>query len=356
MKKTFTKLAVLLFISASVYAQKVDLDRASFSYTYRDLPTNPLDQTYKTYSSVIIATSSVKANYSDDQFKSGIAIEGWRRVENNAHVIITANIDDVIIDASEVKERVDISKDKNGKETGRKYYYWLEMQYSFAANAKVADLKGNVIDQKITLADRTSKNSFKSDEFGSYEGAANYFNNNKTSLKSRFIREQTNAALANLSRYLGDRYGYVVRKGTDILWIQDSKKHPEYQTYQDNFKAFKDAMSEMKSDEPVGAIKEKLKGFISYLEEIPTKYAADEKADKKLRYASYYNLAQIYLYLDDPTQTMAYAEKLITNDYDAKDGKTLLKAAQDLQALFEKNKSNSRHFTPESSIAQISEN
>ncbi len=64
-----------------------------------------------------------------------------------------------------------------------------------------------------------------------------------------------------------------------------------------------------------------------------------------MRYASYYNKAKLYLYLDDPDAAIQEAEGLIKNDYDVKDGKKIIETAKKLKELFNKKKVNTRHFS-----------
>ena len=91
-------------------------------------------------------------------------------------------------------------------------------------------------------------------------------------------------------------------------------------------------------------VREELKPAIDYFESIKRKYPSTSKHDRKLRYASYYNLAVLYYYLDDPQAMQKEANALILNDYDAKDGRALANTALYLKNLFMETKLNSRHF------------
>jgi hypothetical protein len=62
-----------------------------------------------------------------------------------------------------------------------------------------------------------------------------------------------------------------------------------------------------------------------------------------MRYSAYYNLAVIYLMLDEPEKAIAESEKLIANDYDKSDGKGLIERANKLIASFKAAKTNSTH-------------
>ena len=49
-----------------------------------------------------------------------IYIEGWKKLEKKGHVKIFTQLEDVFVENVEVKERVEVLKDKDGKETGKK--------------------------------------------------------------------------------------------------------------------------------------------------------------------------------------------------------------------------------------------
>jgi hypothetical protein len=100
----------------------------------------------------------------------------------------------------------------------------------------------------------------------------------------------------------------------------------------------------MSPDESLDVIKGQLKPVIDYFNSVKKKYASSSKWDKKLRYASYFNLAKIYWYLDDPDAAMKEATELVINGYDSKDGKRLENVSVDLKVQMRQAKMNSRHF------------
>jgi hypothetical protein len=103
-------------------------------------------------------------------------------------------------------------------------------------------------------------------------------------------------------------------------------------------------MLQMSPDEPLDAVKEQMQPIINYFNSIKKKYVSNSKWDKKLRYASYFNLAKIYLYLDNPDAAMKEATDLVINGYDSKDGKRLENGAVDLRVQMRQAKMTTRHF------------
>jgi hypothetical protein len=339
-------LVTLFFVS---FGQKVDLDKFNFTYEYRDLPKVPLNPEYRTFSLKFNATGSVRDNFGGTALEDAVNVQGWKKVTGTGHIVATVTLDDLTINSSQVTERVDIQKDKDGKETGRKYYYKAEMSYVWGGKVVVKDYKeaavGNTSFDGLT-------SSWASSEYSTRKEAADYYNNNREEIKGKLLRDKVNTALSDLGKWMTNNYGFPVRKDAEILWILDAKKHPEYQAQHDAWDTFKKAVATITADNLSPETKEQFNTLIKYFDDIPTRFATDDKNDKKMRYASFYNKAKIYLYLDNPEAAIAEADKLAANDYDTGDAKGLKKEADALIQLFKKNNATSRHFVIDLSNVQ----
>jgi len=92
-------------------------------------------------------------------------------------------------------------------------------------------------------------------------------------------------------------------------------------------------------------IVEQIKPAIEYFAGIEGKYKSiEEKSEKKLRYAALFNLAQIYLCLEQFEKANEYAQKLIVNDFDIKDGKEIIQESGIIIARLEKHQMATQHF------------
>jgi len=342
MKKLVLILCPLLAF-ASVFAQRVDLDRFNFSASYRDFPDEPLPTEYKTYNVRIEASPSLGLGYSAANLENMINIEGLKKVTGTGHITIITILDDIVIEKTETKERVQTTKDKNNVEI-TKSFFSTEMTYSFSARATVYDYRGNTVVSNYILFDRENKRTFKTPEFSNAVDAANNFNNKALETKANLAKQLVNGAVSNLNSYLNTNYGYSIHKVNDIFWVLNNKKHPEYGEHQKAWNNFKNAIVLMSPDEPLDKVKEKLKPVIAYYDKVKTIYTGTDKEARKLRYASYYNLAKIYLYLDDPTSAMREADALAMNDFDESDGRNLRAVAESLDEQLKKNNASTRHF------------
>ncbi len=344
--KNIYLILILLLGFIDVKAQKVDLDRLGFAHNYRRLPNQALDKSFTTYSVDINKTTALNA-FSNETAPERVEIEGKDRVGADGHLKININLGDLMIESTDIKERVEVIKDKEGKETGKKYYYSAQVIYSFDANAAISDLDGKTLN-RYTFARRNDKLTWSSSEYSSRSTAAEYYNNNKLEIKTTLISNHINGALKELNEKLNYEYGYKSMSVRETLWELDSKKHPEYTAFNEACKAFKSALESMQTDElKADEIIVSLKSHIDYLNALQAQYnSPKDKGHKKLVFGAYYNLASLYLYTEQFEQAKDYANKIIANEYDKKDGEKMLKEIDSIQADFNKHGIYTRHFSP----------
>ena len=335
-------LFLTMLVTASILlAQKVDLDRFNFRYLTRTLPTNPLPDDYRTYQFNIASSASVREVYNDDRIKQTLALNGLKLSEGKAHITINMNLGEVSLKNPELKEREEVLKDKDGKETSRKKYYWIEAVYAWSGEVNVTDYKGSKL-YGTTIG--VGNTVWKSAENENKATPGDYYNNNKYAIRSAIATDVVTNSMQRLSSGLNRMYGYGTITDIDFLWLLDSKKHPENDAMKKTWASFKEAIAVMNEKDDLTTVKQKMIPVIQYFDSLKTRITGTEKADKKLRYAAYYSLAKIYLLLDEPDKAISEAELLIANDYDTNDGKTLIGLANDLKTSFVKNKINTRHF------------
>lgn len=333
----------MLVLPAVAICQRVDLDRFKFTTQYRSLPAMRLDSSYRTYD-VSVETSRLMQGYLNEMNpENSVQLDGWKMLKKKGHISVAVKLDDLLPESFSVKEREEIIKDRAGKETGRRKIYTQEVVYTFSAFADVTDYKGAHL-QTVNLASRNYKQTYRSPEFQIRQLAEGYFLINSLKITEQLYRNCVNRAMNYLSNNLTENYGYSERTVTDHMWILDSKKHPEYQAHRKAFLTISEVLFGLSANRSLDGVKEQLKPAIDYFESIKRKYVSTSKHDRKLRYASYFNLAVLYFYLDDPQAMQKEASALVLNDYDAKDGKALESSAIYLKNLFEQTNIHSRHF------------
>jgi hypothetical protein len=343
--KKFYIIFYLIFIQFPyLQAQKrVDLDPFRFTVKYRSLPNMKIDSTYRTYNVVVTGTNLMKAFLADISPERSVLLEGWRKLPEGGHITIQVNLDDLLPESIQVKERAESIKDRTGQITGNRIYYHEEVKYSFAAKAIINDYKGAHITD-YELAGRGNKQVYNSPEFAFKPLAQGYFALNTLKVTSELYRECVNQAIQNLSENITDNFGFREVSSNDIMWIVDSRKHPEYDAHRKAYQQLNEVFFSMNAGSSINSVKQQVQPVIGYFESIKKNYSSFSKHDRKMRYASFYNLAVLYYYLDDPDNMMKEAQGLHLNDYHSRDADGFEKTAVWLKNLFETTNIYTRHF------------
>ncbi len=342
MKKPLT-LGLFIIITLAATAQNVDLDRFYFNVTYRELPRKGLDTSWRTFAVALETGTLCKLAMREDMLSQIVNIEGWRKLDRHAHILIRTRLEDVIVEKSIIRERQEILKDKQGKQTGVRMYYALQLTYSYGARTTVTDYMGRVLEE-FPVIDRNIKHTYTGQEYATKAEAELHYAYNAMNVNSEIMRRVATSTMEDISNRLTINYGFTQRTVSDFMWILDTRKHPEYEAHRKAFSLVKQAMFQMNADEPTDKIREMLQPAIGYFEKIKKRYPSTSKKERKLRYASYFALAKIYIYLDDPDAAMREATGLVMNDFDARDGRMLENVANDLKWVLQQNKVQTRHF------------
>ncbi len=339
------QLLLLLLFPFSILAQKtVDLDRYNFTAQFRSLPQMRLDSTYRTYNVIVEGTKLMQSFLQEIDPAASVILEGWKKLSEKGHVIIEVKLEDLLPENVSVKERVAVTKDKNGVVTSTKTFYRQEVIYTFAAIAKISDYKGMHI-MDIVLADRATKQVFRSPEFPVKQIAEGYFLINALKTTNDLYRTSVNNAIHYLSNEISSNFGFSIVTVNDYMWVIDSRKHPQYTAHRAAFLKMNEYLFNLNANTSIAGLREKLQPVIDYFEQIKNIYNTTSKHDRKIRYASYFNLAVLYYYLDDPQSMMKEANGLKLNDFDSKMGTAFQQTALQLKNIFENTKIYTRHFS-----------
>ncbi|MDR1919651.1 MAG: hypothetical protein LBQ65_08415 [Tannerellaceae bacterium] len=349
MKRIMTTagLALLFCLPAAAQTKKVDIDNEWFTYAYRELPKQAREPAFFYYAAEVNATSTARKNLSVQEIKDAIWIEGQRKTDSKeeALLILGVSLGDILVVSSDVAERKQEVKDKEGKVTATNYFYTVKVTYTFEA---AFSIRAGETKLANTLAyNRNTKLSYASSEYTKRKDAVDFWNNNREVLISGFYRELSLGVAAKVSELASYNYGFRAIKGArDLVKITDEKKHAENEAFRSAVKTLTGALKATTPDEPLD--RALVTPLINYFKSIPKKYTDTKlKADISLRYAAYFNLCKIYLLLDEPDKVGAYADRLVANGLSPKDGEKLKKEAEELKAALEKAGVNTRHFKPD---------
>lgn len=347
MKKLVFFLLVALLATNGYAQNNVNVDNYRFNFVYRALPSKPLTPAFFYYGTRINVPNSVAQLADVDMLLERLKIEGQRHTDEvkPGDIEVILNMDAVNIVSSELKERVVESKDRDGKVTGRKYYYSIIVTYNFDSKATVTQNGKNI--GSYFLYSRGSSLTHQTSEYGTSKEASDYWKNNRENMRENFTRDLTTASVNTLSSKLTSLYGFPTTKTTDIIKTINEKKHPENNAFRaasDNLKSKLESM-----DANTSLTEADITDLIDYYKNIIERYTDPKlKADVRLRYAALYNLCKIHLYLDQPDNVQQYADAILVNGHDKGDCKKMNEAATKLGILFSSSDViKGRHFDPE---------
>lgn len=226
MKKIFIVALSVICISASI-AQKIDLDRVYVAHQYRDLPSTPLDSTWRTYNVRVEVPSTISNAMSASSIEERVNLQGWKKVYGGGHAQFTVNFDDLMFDGQKIDQRKEETKNKEGVVTSTRYYYWSVVNYSIGATYSAKDWQGNALINRSTISNSTGKMEWKSPEFSSYSEAERYFSNNRQAISNKLVKEHMESWLNSLNYSINNKYGFPTSTDQASLWTTDSKKHPK---------------------------------------------------------------------------------------------------------------------------------
>lgn len=393
--KKIALFSICLISSLLSFGQKVDLDKFSFPYSVISLPSQYIEPEKRTYGVSLKIASDFDGSVNQESLYNGISIGGFRKIEDKPTVGVRLFINSYEIKDVAFKTRAYEEKDKDGKVIKTTYKYYSTAKFDFggsyhfveqmtleeqekAKKEAIEKAKKEAEVKKEAMAKAASTNRFLqtvqttetkpqdttdvnfqseriikyyypgadvyvSDEVLTEKQASEAFYAIKEKIKQQNLVAFIGGFRNGVNQELAARYGFNAIKGSDILWILDSKKHPEYATQQEAINAVKVLMATMSAHASIDDLSKNMQPLLDYFASLKTKYTSDEKADKKMRYSAYYNLAKIYQYLDQHDKAIEQANELIKNDFDPKDGEALIKVSEGLKARLANQKMTTRH-------------
>lgn len=341
-------LCVLLLVSSSlttIYSQNnINIDTNRFKFKIRELPTKPLNPLFFYYNISIQIPTTVSTYISDTEIGDNIMIEGQRFTEDSskADLLVTMKMDPISIKSTEVKERVEEKKNKSGEITERIFYYWLEVIYSY--NALGMTQQGDE-KQSYSLSQSGTK-TYRSSEYSNGRSASEYWKNNKDILIEKFTREGALDSAKKFTSILSSQKGFPLVNYFAYIKTMNEKKHPENDALREKSDELTQKLEMINGTNPLDI--NDFSDIIVYFDDIPKRYTDPKsKADKKLRYIAYYNLARIYMYLEQPEKSKTYADLLSENEHDKKDGEKLNKESDKMIQRFASSDIKTTQFDPD---------
>lgn len=335
---------VSLFLTINLCAQKsVNVDNLKFRFEYRAVPETPLTPSLFYYSINTDFDDRIKGVLSQEDIENKIYIEGQRYTDKpkSGDVLINFMFRNIKFTTPELLEFVDERKDKNGRVVERNYSYRIGIVYSFEAAASF--FKDGQMLKHYEYKNSYDTHTYKSPVVHDRGIVWEYWEKNKEALLREELKSKVVQFASSTSYIHSRKWGFYKNFTNETIKTINEKKHPENLKFRQASNSLKKLLEKMTVTVPMK--EEDVAYLIKYYEGIPKRYTdPNSKADQRLRYAAYYNLCKIYLYLDQPEKVAQYADLIEPNGYDKKDGERLNKAADELLQTFKKYDIWTRHF------------
>lgn len=324
-------------------AQKVDLDGETVAINYTRLPLKPLPADYRTYSAVLSANPGdlQKFGLEEQFFTNNLKVAGYQKVKEGGNFNLEANLSDYKQLGGERKTRTNQQVDKNGKVVSTTTTYYYEGQYAQSLTLRIKAQDGRKLEERTWLG---ATRTYTSQDYKSPADQSEYLRLTYSREVTKNNREALMAAMKEMYEYLQVQYGYAGVAQEFKMQVLDSEKHPDYLAFQQAFQGAKAALATAKAEEPLDAVRTQLEPSISWFLQQKDKYDSGEKSQRKLKYACLYDLALLYFWTEDLDKAMEFANAVIANDYDPKDGKHLIEDITELKVAYAKTGKNTRHL------------
>jgi len=341
--KVFYCLCTALLLHSIVFAQKVDIDPQQIPVHYLKMPASPLPFEYNSYSTKITSKPGDldALGLQEATVEKYLVVPGFSKTSGPSNFSIELKLGSFsYMDNAVVNSNSTTTKDKAGKVTTT-YTYYVVINYQQNLSAHVRDDKNTALWDFYTLS---FPREYKSGNFNTHKDAYEFSNYGLRQEVAKQAQKEVLSELSNIKRTLASKYGYAPTREQAKLWILDSDKHPEYQTYQDAFKVAKSAFSLMHANKSLDTVRQAVRPAMDVFFQKKDSYDVKEKSGRKMRYSCLFNLATIYFWLEDFEEAAHYANELIINDYDGSDGKRILEDIEEKKAALKKCGHVSAHF------------
>jgi hypothetical protein len=336
--KKFYLLLLPLLASQALLAQKqpdnINVNTTSFEYKYRMIPTTPQDPLLFNYGVILESTPAARDIYDDATLLRRFRIDGQNKIEefNEDDYILEVKIGDLEIVSSNVNTTAD---------------FYTIVKYKFPVTVKLMKDGEDLLkkEESFFSVEGPTERTFNTKAFKTQKEASDYWSNNRDAIKNQIIRKELDEAVESTRRNASTKYGFFIATGKEELKTMDTKKHSENLLVQENVAELKKKLASLDATTPLA--EEAVAQQIEYFKALAEKYNGRTKADLRLRYIGYYNLAQTYMLLDRPDLVIPLAEKIIANDGWPKDGERFKKDADKLMAIFLEAPYKTRQFVPQ---------
>ena len=296
---------LFMFINVLMFAQKTDMRNIKVSY--KQLPLQPLDESIKTYKSVLSMNITLENTDIDKLTKQYLKLHGYEKVEGQEDVLINARFGEFQVNKKLItKDVYNVNQGKNV--TG--YYY--EISCVYPVDISLTSNNGNPIFEQIIEHDEKLLN----DDFGKWTYSRSEldtkFNTEKDELFTNLKNKCDKKALAEIKNILASNFSYL--DVTKKIKIASGKGKKLNYSDLDLAVQYMEKVFEMISSESVSeGVNTELNKSIVIWESALKESSNDKKAriNEAITTMLYYNIGIAYWWMLDFAKAGEYANKAL---------------------------------------------
>ena len=343
MMKCICFLPVFLVLNL-LHAQTVTIANVSVPVSYYRIPDQPLDASYKTYSAEISTRGGelFRTGLSEGSLESEFLIlSGYQKVYGNGDVHIEATIGEFRAYNEHVGTQQTKSKDKDGKETVRVYYY-VELRYSQPIYYRVEDKRGRTLEDEYVYH-TTDDQTWRSSNYSSRSDLDRYWRSNRTHKLSELQKNRIREGLKSVHDRINNLYGYRLIHESERFEKIGRKKHPLYTGYHNAVETIKKAFKLMSADKSLAEVEIGVQAAIDFYTKSDATCSANTKDEMKLKHIGLYNLALIHFWLENFEEARLYSNAILDFDAKDRDAKNLIEQIDYVEESLRRANRTSRH-------------
>lgn len=300
----------VLFICVKISAQRIQSEKVKVAYNL--LPNKPLNPEFTTYSASVRTKHDALSNAgytADGLVKKYFKLRAFKMLPTGGHFHLNATVGRFSVESSKVKSVESTVSDKEGNKSKIMRYY-RDIIYRLPVTMTMEDMHGNIIEQtlynspgeglhhKFTIGGRNF-NSIAELNKAWDKGTKTYNELQKEAIKKAFQE------FSNLVR---NNYDILEWQSIDPILIPTGKKVPGADQFEQQALKAVEILNAIKADAPIGNAKDDLQPMISFWMEQKNNFSPSDKKEKRVHHACLYNIALVYLHLDNFEKAKTYGE------------------------------------------------
>ncbi len=295
--------ALLLILSVMAFAQKTDMNNVKISYT--QLPLQPLDESIKTYKSVLsmdVTLENTDLNKLKNQY---LKLQGYSKSEDQSDILIAVNFEDFQINKELItKDVFNVNQGKNV--TG--YYYKINCIYPVSLKLTSND-GATIFEQPIEHDEKLLNIDFEKWTYSTSE-LDSKFNAQQDELFKDLKNKCDKKALTEIKNTLASNFSYL--EVTKKIKIASGKgKKMDYSDLESAILNMEKAFEMISSQSAPDDINTELNNAIAVWENALKESSSDKKAriNEQITTMLYYNMGIAYWWMLDFTKAFENIEK-----------------------------------------------